>query len=574
MNLSETQYILLKNIWNYDDLNRLLDAEFYKQGANQNSGAYGEHLAYDLNGNITKLKRTTADALGEPVDMDDLTYAYKNNKSNILLNVTDAVSNQDTGGFTNKNVNPNLDDYEYDANGNMIVDRAKGIESITYNYMNLPEKITFSNNQFISYTYNAAGVKLKKHVKDGNEQKDVDYLDGFQYAGGRLQFFPHPEGYVKATARNASGTIFVFNYVYNYTDHLGNVRLSYTQDPKTGALSILDEDHYYPFGLRHEVYVPPLAKNFTFNLSEHTLDINFVKETEYLYKYNGKELQDELNLNLYDYGWRNYDPALGRWFNVDPLAEEFYGASPYNYVANDPIGQADFDGRDYRIDVTRDKDNNIIGLHFSATVYIQGSGASVMKAYSLNKEFDKNYGGTVDVDGIAVSVSVNYVYDEGKTERDLKAGENLLSFSSEIFDKNGKPLSSYVIGNKGTIYNSGNSSRTIFHESFHFMGLTDRYDDYRECKMCFVIDRTPPHSGFESDIMGRGFLLNKIHYENWAKHAKQRASSGKYFYDSKNPFSPFKNESYFETSKSIDKNSKGLLEDTEGNWYKRIDYSK
>ena len=84
--------------------------------------------------------------------------------------------------------------------------------------------------------------------------KVVDYLDGFQYAGGELNFFPHPEGYVKVTPIDRLNTNYAFNYVFNYTDHLGNVRLSYSKDPRTNQLKILEENHYYPFGLKHSVY--------------------------------------------------------------------------------------------------------------------------------------------------------------------------------------------------------------------------------------------------------------------------------------------------------------------------------
>ena len=53
------------------------------------------------------------------------------------------------------------------------------------------------------------------------------------------------------------------------------------------------------------------------------------------------EWQPEFGLDLYDFGARNYDPALGRWLNVDPLAEEFYDWSPYNYTYNNPINWID-----------------------------------------------------------------------------------------------------------------------------------------------------------------------------------------------------------------------------------------
>ena len=85
--------------------------------------------------------------------------------------------------------------------------------------------------------------------------------------------------------------------------------------------AVLQATDYYAFGLEHT----PKAK-----------------ENENRYLYNGKELQDEtfaggVRLGWYDYGWRFYDPQLGRFHTVDPMAEKYYSISPYAYCANNPI---------------------------------------------------------------------------------------------------------------------------------------------------------------------------------------------------------------------------------------------
>ena len=88
-----------------------------------------------------------------------------------------------------------------------------------------------------------------------------------------------------------------------------------------------------PFGLKHnsQSIVNTANPNYKGKYNDYGAK-SFHKVTK-----RSDELQDELGLNLYDYGARNYDPAIGRWFNIDPLAEKFTDNSPYNYTLNNPI---------------------------------------------------------------------------------------------------------------------------------------------------------------------------------------------------------------------------------------------
>ena len=143
-----------------------------------------------------------------------------------------------------------------------------------------------------------------------------------------------------------------FYYTYQYKDQEGRAlrkgpadlfseraslppgQISYTDaNQNIGAidLEIIEENNYYPFGLTHNGY------NGGTNGQRH-----------HKYMFGGKELQDEIlgssSFEVYDFGARNYDAALGRWMNVDPLAEQMRRHSPYNYAFNNPIYFIDPDG--------------------------------------------------------------------------------------------------------------------------------------------------------------------------------------------------------------------------------------
>jgi len=275
----------------YDGVGRLINA-------NHGAGTYTELVnGYDKNGNIKFLKRTC----GSGSLADDLTYTYSGNR---ITKVEDAAGS--SGLFSNGSTATT--EYTYDNNGNLKSDLNKGISNITYNCLNLPSVVTFSNGNTITYTYASDGRKLRTAHKIGGTTTTTDYAGNVIYENGVQKKLLTEEGYVDLT----SGT-----YYYYLKDHQGNNRVVVN-----GSGAVAETNHYYPFGG------------------------TFASGTVQPYKYNGKELDTKAGLNWYDYGARHYDAALGRFLTVDPLAEKYYGASPFAYCNNNPIRFIDPDGKD------------------------------------------------------------------------------------------------------------------------------------------------------------------------------------------------------------------------------------
>jgi len=107
------------------------------------------------------------------------------------------------------------------------------------------------------------------------------------------------------------------------------------------------------------------------------------------YLYNGKEMQDDFGLNWYDYGARMYDPALGRFMTVDPLAEDFYSWSPYSYGFSNPVRFVDPDGMgpyDEILNQVAEQENINIGY---SVVHNNKTGESTITHTSIQEHPDK-----------------------------------------------------------------------------------------------------------------------------------------------------------------------------------------
>ena len=257
--------------YTYDNTNRLKKADFleYKNIWNNSekdfsvSGNDNGKIGYDENGNILSMNQVGVNGT-VPSQIDILTYTYFNGGySNKLMAVNDAsptnAESSDLGDFTQggsgrggAGLGQTSQDYNYDNNGNMVIDRNKslifneynGNEGIRYNYLNLPDYIHVQTNfgdvygpekGDIKFSYDALGNKLRKTVTDKTTNPPTttitNYVNGFMFGGafggGSLNQVATEEGRVRL-ATQPNNTL-AYEYDWFVKDHLGNTRMVLTE---------------------------------------------------------------------------------------------------------------------------------------------------------------------------------------------------------------------------------------------------------------------------------------------------------------------------------------------------------
>ncbi|WP_157766220.1 DUF6443 domain-containing protein [Aquimarina aggregata] len=387
--------------YRYDDLNRFV-------AATDNDNKYVvSSITYDKMGNILSLARNGFQNSSNFGNMDVL--AYKYDTGNKLLSVTD-TGNKTYGFKDGTNTN---DDYDYDTNGNMIKDQNKGITSITYNHLNLPETVSISNSEgtgTISYIYDATGAKLKKTAPSGGSLTTTEYAGNYVYKNGNLEFFNTSEGYVE---KEADG----YKYTYQYKDHLGNIRLSYKDADGNGSITtneIVQEKNYYPFGLQHKGYNNVVSPN--------------ANSTAQKFKFNGIEHEEVLGLDLYEMPLRQYDPAIARWTSIDPVTH--HSMSTYTAFDNNPVYWADPSGANSE-DLVNEIINKSSGYDSSTWKSNNDGTFSASKGRSAGTESDESENENNDPqDDITVNSNgvVTNVVKNGKPNRFFDENGNELSF--------------------------------------------------------------------------------------------------------------------------------------------------
>ena len=321
--------------FSYDPLNRMRKAEYGEDdNLTSHKDRYSEWvMEYTMNSAIRKLERYGKKGDGNYGKIDNLRMYYTGMQIDSIKEYALPVNRADAFDFVSKTVEVDGAQYGYYEDGALKWDANKGIALITYGNQGYPKCVQFTNGNEIEYFYGADGVKwgviYRTAVPNINipigsmlplssastlATDTIRYFGNYIMKNGQLVKYLFEGGYASFSNNQP-----VFHY---YTcDHLGNCRAVVNH---SGAIEQIT--HYYPFG----AIFADVGINDSFQR----------------YKYNGKELDRMHGINFYDYGARMYDPLLGQFTKMDPLAEKYYSVQPYAYCLNNPISMIDKNGKE------------------------------------------------------------------------------------------------------------------------------------------------------------------------------------------------------------------------------------
>ena len=413
--------LLRRYDYQYDGLSRLTQAD-YQETDGQNAGRFSTSYAYDLHGNMTGISRQ-----GFINEMPHNNMMYYGTLDNLTLNYNGnqltSVSNSRPLGLHYNFVNGanSNEEYSYDASGNISKDLNKGITTIAYNALNLPDSIIFNSGAKIHYLYGADGKKRQVQYytpyasfvgpsitmggSGGMAQanaipvpitpvpkgttKTFSYCGNLIYEGNTLTTLLFDGGYVSFT-KTGSGANATYTPTYHFymKDHLGSNRVV------ASAAGVAEQvNHYYPYGS-------------TF-YGETTTDHRF--------KYCGKELDNMHGLDWYDSSARYYDHVLGRFHQIDPLAEKYYAWSPYAYCMGNPMNSVDPDGRHTDVMFMKDNTYIVVGgqINDDLNIYVVNSERQ-RTGYVLGQSMT-SYSFVRDNDDFAIGAKINMSDQSGQS---------------------------------------------------------------------------------------------------------------------------------------------------------------
>ncbi|MCB9251871.1 MAG: hypothetical protein H6605_05350 [Flavobacteriales bacterium] len=378
--------------YTYDQLNRISTANAWDNYNNttnewQSSGtaltAYAEEFEYDPNGNILTLNRNGGTGLSSPppssTNMDNLTYHYYSG-TNQLEYVSDNVTY--TGNYSNDIDNQSSGNYSYDAIGNLISDVSEDIQTIEWTVYGKIKSITRGtpgvNNPNLEFTYSPDGHRTsKKVIVPGGDTKTTYYICDAQgnqmatytilnedpivwegspiYGSSRIGIFepnmelsedsdPNDDSHISTWLQALPQNYLEYEVYrglrkYELSNHLGNV-LAVISDKRSSVCVSGDIDHY-------EADVLQATDYYSGGMSIVGRMWSSGSAEKYRFGFNGKEKDDETLTQ--DYGFRIYNPSLGRFLSVDPLTREYPWYSPYHFAGNMPIWATDIDGLEPRL---------------------------------------------------------------------------------------------------------------------------------------------------------------------------------------------------------------------------------